>query len=289
MKKILLVGDSWAWCWFDPKFFKSKSFKKFLMLKSPKSTHPDKIPMMKIMFESMGFMVDSLAVPGGSNFCTLNEMKKYVSRKPPPNTELIDYVIILHAEVFRQIGHTIESDFQKYGIRNYDNYKIAFKDLTPVELQEKADQYASDFYQSLTNVVNDHFSNSKVFVLGSSGKVKTDLLDKFKSKNIECICPSIYEYLFRNIPKEYEDLPEFVHHDFANNLWLSQVDMDWKPETIEFLDSVSNDLTNYKNMVGPPARMWLDPDEGHMNANGHFAIIDLIMKHIEESEKNEKK
>lgn len=244
--KLRFFGDSWAWSW-QP--ISSKIITNCLL-----SEHANKtigpIPFIEIYLKYFG--IDSVVHnKPGSDFEEV--VRSVLSSTDHSN---IDYNIILVPSIWRGIGDT----------PTLSNHETFIK-----EWNEKLKQQLT----ILNNWTLKH--NQKILLFGGQTTIKHDLFRQcIETNNIHLVAECITSYLTY---KRYQG-SDFNHGILKINSEIcSFIDETCDPRLVNHL---YDDLKHWENDLNIRHKMW--PDKGHLNAQGLFEFVDVMLTYIEKLE-----
>jgi len=243
---ILVAGDSWGWGeW--PKFDPAVEYK---------PTHYG----LSQYISDHGYKVHNLSVPGGSNYHTVNVIRKFVDRTINPE-KVISKIFI----------------FQTEWIRDYTGSDAVqdTNELLKMGYTELKNHTISGFYYSLSNFAKKY--NIKIHVIG--GCSDTFFLNKFEDEypGVSIVCQSLTNLCINNNP--FIEKPVFeVDVPIDRKTYLGIIEKIKKQSNDSDIEDFLNDQlrTNKRFMIWKYRKEFF-PDGSHANKKAHKKLFDLLV------------
>lgn len=244
--KLRFFGDSWAWSW-QP--ISSKRIADcFLKDQSNKTTGP--IPFIEIYLKHFGIESVIHNQPG----LDFENVVRLVLDSFDHST--VDYNIILVPSIWRGLGNTPT-------LSNHDKF---------------IEEWNAKLKQQLS-ILNDWAikHNQTILLFGGQTTIKYDTFRQcIETDRIHLVAECITSYLTY---KRYQG-SDFNHGILKINSDIcSLVNETWDSRLV---DHLYNDLKHWENDQNIRHKMW--PDKGHLNAQGLFEFVDIMLTYIEKLE-----
>jgi len=287
-KRILLVADSWAWCWYTAETFKSNKFFETFSNANPgdftrliaSATEPHstveadckiaRINLIEILLKIAGHQVTTIAKPGSSVPVILSEL--YKNKQKLVNIDLVVWVV---TDPLRNLFDYHKN--KKLKDLGQDMVTVVNKHFSEFEshqqIIEQLHQISKMNYRAISNFSNNYLNSSPVLLAGGAGKVYTHIINELSKKQHFC-CEVLCESILQSLTNNKWEQPDL----YFTNLPFDQLDLEnFSKDIVEFLHQTArNHRTNLQEII-----KWQAPDPFHMNANAALFFADMIQEWIE--------
>lgn len=284
IKNIVVMSDSWAWCWYAPRnfihdndeFFNSTAFNNNIVKKY--NAVSTSFPMLQLLLESYGYIVTNLGRPGSSNLYQVEVLKELLSNT---NEQSTDAIVLLQTDPLRDVYHGLHPDF---GISTTQidwekdlTQRIDFGQWTPEYLESLLNHTIQGVYRRIVGALQEHNLNIPVLILGGCGTVQPHLVQEVSSQTrysgLHVVSPSVVATASCLLTGSTGLIP----HPAAFNRVACYSTPDWNPALTEFLYQID---INQQRWHGDLDRV-LWPDRAHPSASAWVAIVEYLAQYID--------
>jgi len=278
MKKILIEGDSWCFCW-DVQSCGFR-FEKPLKSKAFSYYHAGDPYLEKLLWEA-GHEAKTTGKGGSSNAMVIDRLWAHDSTD-------YDLIIILQTSPLRDLDTEKKCSAMDPGYMK--SIKDTIGDKTPDEYNAIVQGYAYDYYKKLYDVALSKYPNSQFLLMGGNSKIDPDTWNRFQNDHpnsrMHVLHHSLLEMLQSHVKYDFnqigsrEPICDLVHHTesgFAN--WNSHVDETWNWDLIDYL--YDSEINIHRSLM--KTYMFTVPDNGHLNRNSYLYVADDILCWMEEN------
>ena len=260
MANILLAGDSWGIGVFE-------------------KNNNDYGPIgrgVHTILNDIGHSVTNISKAGGSNWLMIDRLEnnwdnyERCSWGVDPNDrvdfnwELVDYVIFLQTDIFRERYTYVKSSPTDEFTQMKQLDQLFVDSLVGYDtLVDMIDQYFSNFYSRLDSIGKIH--NKKILMLGCWGQIHPSIINY---SNLVLVAPSATKLLIPELVQDvYLSDPEWYSQLANESRFMKKFAVEFKTMTISAEDKLK---LIYKHWNG----------EVHPNIQGYQQLVDKIVLHF---------
>ena len=289
-KKVLVLGDSWAWCWYPNKTDTDSVV--FQSSRSDEMQHNRKddlamqgipvsicFPIWDFLLKLYHYDPQIIAKPGSSNNEQIDKLCDLLDSETPNP----DIILLLQTDPLRdfftglitQFDENMEGDWEYRLIQ-----KTGFHKWNADHVEQVIENTLLNIYRNLITCVHSRKLNIPIMLMGGLSTVDTELL--------KIACDQVGYYNVHVVSKHYitdsialmqpqDQVPEYPHPCVGNRI-SHFADETWNHSLIEFLHDIHFDEHKKKY---PLIFFSVWPDHAHGNAGITIVAMEIFNRYMD--------